>query len=258
MTVSVTLCITAMAAQGGVIGQWIGSGRSWNSPNFTKINAGLTAAGNTIPADAAITAANLSLYDSFLIGEPSSTPTAAEISALAAWLLAGGQLLLFNDGSSNASNANAILSGVGSTMSVGGSMDQNMFLTGSIYAVTTPNNVAGQFLSGTPGQRVSGGTNLTTGGAGWTASQIADAEAYIHYEQLGLGFVIAFGDRLDHDYFSLASGSPRLNFFTNLGAFDNVGLDGAPTGPDPVPEPTTIITMAAGVIGLLTLRRRRA
>jgi hypothetical protein len=235
---------------------------TWNDPVFfSKIRNVMTGAGYTVGADVDAVAANLAGYDSFVIGGAGRAATATEISNLSVWVAAGGSLLVFNDRDLDAAPLNALLAGIGSSIAYGGAtMDQNFYLNGGVFATTTPNSVAGQFLSGTPGRVVTGGTTLTAGGAAWTASQKSAAEAYIHYQQLGLGYIFVFGDRLDHDYFTFGAGLPRTNFFLNLGSYTMPSGGDPPGGPvtNETPEPAGALLVGGGVAVLLRTWRKRA
>ena len=116
----VGLAAVAVSAQGAVIGNWSGSLRSWNSPEMSSLKGVMTAAGHTVEADEAITAANLANDDIFVMGEP-TTPTAGEIADLLSWLNGGGILLILADSAGTGeAGANATASGIGSVLSWGG------------------------------------------------------------------------------------------------------------------------------------------
>jgi hypothetical protein len=241
------------------IGQWEeswvdtnGVPTTWNdSTFFSSVHALMVAAGNTVAPDGPASASALAGFDSFVIAGPGRTPTGEEISALSSFVTTGGLIILLEDQNPDTHGyANALLSGIGSSIQVSwSSMTQNMYLLGGVFAT---DGLVGSFLSGTPGRRITGGTALTTGGAGWTASQIADAEAYIHYEQIGLGYVFVFGDRLDHNVFDLSPTGARAKLFTNLGSYEK-----PQNGSDPseVPEPGTQFLALAG-LGALGIWRK--
>lgn len=235
----------------------------------------MAASGHSVGPDVLATASNLAICDLFVVGGASQSFTSDEITALSSWVQGGGLLLVFSDRDLNSSPLNTMLAGIGSSIQFGpGSMDQNFYFNGGVFATT---GVAGQWMSGTPGIRVNGGIGLTRGGAGWTNRQKSDAEAYIHYEAIGSGFVFAFGDRLDHDYFNFSAGTPRLRFFQNLSNFepkiqenpvdpppvsDDPPVQPPTGGEDPVtaetPEPGTFALMAAGGLGIWMVRKRAA
>jgi hypothetical protein len=244
--------------QAGTIGQWDGSWTdangvptTWNNSTFfSSMYALQLAAGNTVAPDGGATASVLAAFDSFVIAGPGRAPTSDEISALWSFVTLGGLLMLFEDQNPDTHQyANTLLTGVGSSIQVGaGTMTQNMYLVDVCFATS---GLGGRFVSGTPGRRITGGTTLTTGGADWTAGQIADAEAYLHYEQIGLGYVFVFGDRFDHNFFDFSPGTVRAELFTNLGSYEKPTSD-----PSGVPEPSSLVLLGTGLAFAALMRRR--
>lgn len=236
--VLVLLIFSQGSADGATIGNWSGSGRSWNYSDFSIINSTMTGAGHTVEADEAITASNLSNNDIFLIGEAASTPSSGELSVLQSWIQGGGILLILSDsGGLGVPGNNGILSGIGSALSFGDSASVVTPFPGGIFATTgPPYNLVGQTLSITQGSTAQGGTTL--------------AGDYIHYEAMGLGYIFAFGDRSDHNYFAPSASNVNGQFFLNIAAHSRPGPS--------VPEPVSIVLLAMGMglIGAAQLRRR--
>ena len=102
------LAVLSNEASGSIIGQWTGSTRSWNDSGFTTINNTLTSAGHTIEADGGITAAELANDDIFMIGEASTSLSAAETADLSSWVSNGGILWISVDSNSNELISNSI------------------------------------------------------------------------------------------------------------------------------------------------------
>jgi len=75
---AVGLLALANTAQATTIGQWTGSARSWNAADFSTIKATMTGGGHVVAADGAITAANLTGYGMFVIGEATTGLSAGE------------------------------------------------------------------------------------------------------------------------------------------------------------------------------------
>ena len=282
--ISAVALLFAGSMEASYIGQWAGSQldnygvpTTWNNARYLKnVNAAMTASGHTVGPDVLATASNLTGSDLFVIAGASQPFTSEEITALGSWVNGGGLLLVLIDSSGNPSPLNAMLTGIGSSLRFGpGTVKQNFFFKGGVFAT---DGIVGQFMGATVGVPVSGGTGLTQGGtAGWNDRQRAEAETYIHYEAMGLGFVFAIGDRLENDYFSFPAGSPRLRFFQNLANFEPSAPVTPPITPDPpaddppaqpptssdnsvdaqTPEPGTLAFMLAGCIAIWNIRSRR-
>jgi hypothetical protein len=226
--VALTLIFGGTQVKASVIGNWNNSARSWNNNDFHIVKASVTGVGHTIKPDTAITAANLAGDDIFVIGEAMITPNASELSDLSAWVNGGGVLLILTDSgeSGGVPSSNAILSGIGSSMSFGGSFTDAP-LAGGVFATEGPPfNIVGQTLLDSPGNGVTGGNAL--------------AGTYIQYEAIGSGFVFAFGDRPDNDYFGPTSTNINGQLFLNIAA---------------IPEPATIALLGFGVLSVI--RRKK-
>lgn len=236
LVLSLALLVTALPASAGVIGNWDGSGRSWNNSSFTNVNALMTAAGNTVRPDedliTAITGSNV-----LVVGEPTAAPTGGELTALEAWLRGGGILLLFGDSSgSGAVGNNAIAAAMGTTLNQATNFATfpGTLLGGNFASEGPPHNLVGLTLNSTPASTISGGTALAPG--------------LIHWQAIDSGFVFLFGDRLDHDVNLGAASSVNFRLFENL-------ANRAARPPTPVPEPSATV-LALGAL-LLAVRKSR-
>lgn len=231
------LACLEMPLSAGVIGNWSGSSRNWNSGDMATLKATLIAAGHTVLANSSITSANLAGDTVFVIGEPAAAPTAAEIATLSTWITGGGVLLVFFDsGCSGCSGNNPLLSGLGTSLQGAGAGAAVAPFPGGIFATTgPPYNLVGQVLANTPGSTISGGTAI--------------AGDFIHYQQLGSGFVFAFGDRSDHNIFNPTNANANGQLFLNIAAHG-----AQPVG---IPEPSTISLLGAGIFLFVFSRRRR-
>ena len=194
------LALTALAqtAAAAVVGNWDKSARSWNNSHMTKVKAAMESAGYQVLADQPITEAGLKSLTVFVIGEPSASPSAEQLSLLKKFMSAGGMILLFGDTGIDLPTYNNLLTGVGSTMAytsttigTSSALPENKFTGGPI-------NIVGSTLSVTSGNGTAGGTLIDSN--------------YVRYEQIGSGYMVVFGDRIDHnDVISAANTNLILN-----------------------------------------------
>ena len=225
------------------IGNWSGSEGTWNNAvDYSSIAAAMARAGHSIEADGPITAADLSNDNLFIIGVPLTTPTAGELSDLADWVNGGGSLLVFTGQDfRGGADANNILAGIGSSMSFTSARSRatGPFQGGNFATTGPPFNIVGQDTTQVAVQanRLSGGTVLY-GNAG-------PEQAGIRVEQIGAGFVYAFGGQYATNYSAPSEVTSNGQFFLNI-AHHYV-----------VPEPTTFALVAFGFLSALQSWRTR-
>jgi hypothetical protein len=185
---------------------------------MSNLKSILEAEGNIVLPDSEITPANLAVCGTYVIGEAANTPTAQEIADLSAFVTSGKLLLIFtNSHCTGCVGANAILSGIGSTISVSTSFREPVpTILGGIFASEgPPYNIVGQAILTSPGNLLAGGTQIV--------------DQFINWEMLGQGYVFVFADRIDHN-FLVQPGSSNAHMFLNIA---NHG-----TQPAPVPAMT--------------------
>ena len=214
------------------LGQWDGSGRTWNGSEFTSIKATLTSAGHVVEADSALTAANLANDQVLLFGEPTRDLTLAEQSDLDTWVNAGGVLLVMVDsGEDDFPQANNILSGLGTSLSFDLA---NSGVAGPIqagnYAASSVFDLVGLTPEISPGH----GVNI---GAG--SSHVSDN--ILGVQAVGNGYVFAFGDRFDHNFASPSDSNTNGQLFLNIA--------------NRIPEPASLVLVVAGCVIVCTSRR---
>ncbi|MEO8134903.1 MAG: IPTL-CTERM sorting domain-containing protein [Betaproteobacteria bacterium] len=168
-----------------MIANWDKSGRSWNNSHMTTIKAAMTAAGHRVDGDAAITAASVATAAVYILGEPTTAPTPTELEHLRQFVNRGGMLLVFGDTGINLPAYNNLLAGVGSTITyVTTTIGTTSALPDGKFT-RAPINIIGNSLTVSSGNGTAGGTLIDNN--------------YVRYEQLGAGYVLAFGDRIDHN-----------------------------------------------------------
>lgn len=243
LIVGTVVALCASQAYAATIGNWDGSARSWNGSDFTTINSLMTGTGNTVEANSALTAANLAGDQVYIIGEGTRTLTATETADLLAWVQGGGRLLVFTDSSfTGGASANSILSSLGSTLFVNSAFTNAVgpAQAGNFATEGGPYNIVGQYLTVSPG-------NLVTVGGG---TMLYPDELGV--QQIGQGFVYAFGDRWDHNFAAPSAANTNGELFLNI-------VNGSPPSAV-VPLPAAIWSGAAllGALGLGRARRRKA
>jgi hypothetical protein len=173
------------SAQAGVIANWDKSSRSWNNSHMTKIKVAIQNAGHRVEADGVISDYMLQNCGVYLIGEPTATPSAAELALLRQFVIGGGMIFIFGDTGIDLPTYNNLLVGIGSGIS---------FMPATI--ATTSALPAGQFTQHP--WNISGSTLSVTGGNATSGGTLVDNN-YVRYDKLGAGYVVVFGDRIDHD-----------------------------------------------------------
>ncbi len=172
-------------AHAGVIANWDASSRSWNNSHMTKIKTAMQDAGHRVDNDGAIGGASVKMSSVYLIGEPTATPTAAELALLRQFVKDGGMIFVFGDTGIDLPTYNNLLAGIGSTIA---------FTTTTIGTTSALPN--GQFTQ--KPWNISGSTLSVTSGNGTTGGTLIDNN-YVRFEQIGAGYVVVFGDRIDHN-----------------------------------------------------------
>lgn len=187
--VSILLVLSAVfgaasEARSSAIGNWDKSSRSWNNTHMTRIKAAMIAAGHRVDPDSPITAASLKTAV-YVFGEPTITPTAAELDLLRRFIRDGGTLMVFGDTGIDLASYNSLLASVGSTIT---------FIPTTVG--TSSALLDGQFTRAPT--RIVGGSLTVTSGNGTAGGTLIDNN-YARFEQIGSGYVLTFGDRIDHN-----------------------------------------------------------
>lgn len=231
------LLIGAGTAQAAGIANWDKSARSWNNTHMTKIRATMLTAGHRVGGDGPIDGATLKGSSVYLIGEPTATPSAAELALLREFVFNDGMVFVFGDTGIDLPIYNNLLAGIGSTIA---------FTTTTIG--TTSALPEGQFTQGP--SKVSGSTLSVTSGNGTTGGTLIDNN-YVRYEKIGAGYVVVFGDRIEHnDVISDTNTKLLLNI---------VSIAAAPAQPVPMLHPAglLLVSLLLAGFGMAPLLRRR-
>ena len=224
----------AGTAHAAVIGNWNKSARSWNNAHMTTIKGAMQDNGHRVDADSSID--GLSPRTGVVImGEPTATPTTAELERLTSFLKSGGMMMVFGDTGIDLPTYNKLLTGVGS----------------SIQFTTTTISTSSALPDGTfttSPTKISGNTLSVTSGNGTTGGLLVDNN-YVRYEQIGSGFVVVFGDRIDHNDVISAT---NISLLLNL-----VAVAAVPAAPVPALAPALLATLAVCLALLALLARKR-
>ena len=226
----------AATAHASVIANWDKSARSWNTPHMTTIKAAMQAAGHQVRPDAPITDATLRMAV-LVIGEPVAAPTLSEFDTLRDFLAAGGMILLFGDTGIDLNTYNTLLTGIGSTIQFTPTTIGTSSALGAGPFTDGPSSIVGASLSVTSGNGTSGGTLIDNN--------------YVRYERIGAGYLVVFGDRIDHDDFITATNTTLL---LNIVSFAR-----DPFAPIPAVSPALVaaLSLLLGAFAVVRIARRR-
>jgi hypothetical protein len=200
----VILIMVSGTVQAANIGNWNGSGRSWNDAQFSAVKSMMIAAGHNVEPDGPITAGALSNDDVFVIGE-AWTPlqSEAEMQALFDWTVSGGILLILSDSGNDLSVVNLLLAQIVADLRLSPAAPLVApFPSGVCATDGPPFNIVGQTLATT------GGNSVLSG--------IAIAGDFIHYQSFNDGMLFVFGDRSDHNTFAPSNTNTNGQLFLNL------------------------------------------
>ena len=177
--------VASGGAQAAEIANWDKSNRSWNNLHMTKVKLAMQNAGHRVIADSNITNAALTRSSVYVIAEPTATPTVPELNILRQFVTDGGMILVFGDTGIDLPTYNSLLASLGSSLA---------FTTTTIG--TSSALPVGQFTEFP--WKISGSSLSVTSGNGTSGGTLIDNN-YVRYEQIGTGFVVVFGDRIDHN-----------------------------------------------------------
>ncbi|MEP6702123.1 MAG: hypothetical protein ABJB04_03970 [Betaproteobacteria bacterium] len=203
---------------------------------MTKIKAAMESATYRVDPDSAINDGSLRAQV-LIIGEPVTTPTTAEIAKLREFINAGGMVMVFGDTGIDLPTYNNLLTGIGSAI---------QFTTTTIG--TTSALVAGPFTQ--QPSKIAGNTLSITSGNGTTGGTLIDNN-YVRYEVIGNGYVVVFGDRIDHnDVISATNTTLLLNLVSEA--------SGPPTSiPALAPALLVLVSLLLGSFAASKLARKR-
>jgi hypothetical protein len=269
LTAVIVSNLTSVCFGATVIGQWSGNSSHWaSSGNFSTLYTALTAAGPSGPgynvtSGQAITQANLSQDNFFVVDSSSAAVSASEAATLANWVRAGGILLLFAAGNSQAA-ANSVLGSLGAgasgtalsvTPQAEGSNLASIFTGGGLWSadpsVKGPTNLMWAPLNWYDANIIGGGNSLAVNIG--TTHNLSSA---MRVDNFALGKVYVFGDRFDTNALTAGGANANLALFLNLFAQSNSVRQFS--GTSEVPEPSTLLLTGLGITGALFWRRRQS
>lgn len=230
------LCLSSFAFGASIL-DLDGNNRPLGTSNVVNILTVLNNGGHTVNTG---TLAELPNNDLLLFAEPTAALTAAEITQVGNFVNGGGFLVVITDsGCVGCTEINALLSGIGSAISIPGGGGSPAPLA-SAFFTTAPRDIAGQSLVTTPSAAVSGGISLSG--------------TLARYEEIGTGLVVVFGERFDFDGANPADGS-SINSQLFLNIADNAEGAAPPPQPTPpaLPVPVNSAWGLAVLIGLLLM-----
>jgi hypothetical protein len=224
------------SAQANVVANWDKSARSWNNSHFTKIKAAMEAAGHRVDPDASINQFTLAAAV-IVMGEPVATPNATELAALQAFVRRGGILLVFADTGIDLPTYNNLLAGIGSTIQfTTTTIGTTSALPDGLFTAK-PTSIVGSTLTVTSGNGTAGGTLIDSN--------------YGRYESVGSGYVVVFGDRIDHnDVISATNTALLVNIVS-------AAIAEAPVIPTLSPALLAALALAVAASAAFVVSRRR-